>query len=913
MSEGKVTASGERQSPIAECERCGATCRVGAGLCLNCLLQRGLESEADGAETLDQILEEVEVRDTDWCLGNYQILEEIGRGGMGVIYRARQRHSRRVVALKRILSFHADSRETLVRFRREAEAAASLDHPNILPIYEVSESDDGLPYFSMKFATGGSVLAAAASLRRDPRRVVELLAKVTRAVQHAHARGILHRDIKPGNILLDSCGEPFVSDFGLAKWLEVSSDLTRTLTIFGTPGYIAPEQAEGRSKDLTATADIYSIGALLFDLLTGRPPFLGEHALAVVKQASDGPAPKLRLLLPTADRDLETICARCLEREPHLRYHSAGDLADDLERWLDGRPVLARPISPPTRAWRWSKRNRKLAISISASVVLAAAASLWLAESRHLAATVLEAQLRARSIAVLPFLDLDGAHSDTSRAARIADLLQGELSRHAPARVAALANAPAWLSGARDAREIREASGELKSRAVLSGCTRMANGQLRLSVRLINPANGEILFSRVMEGPPGTVELALVKLVAPAFDGILDANDWSQIALTGQDPAMRDPAAREFLVSGRQLVVRGTLEDFDASARCLTRAIAIQPKSALAHAYLSGTQAARVHFVPDAAIMRAAEEEAREALRLQPDLPEGHRSLAGAFLQRDEFNEVLEEQLRAVEAGGPDERTVKFIGWTLAMLGRPGRALEWLEIAKHWTSSPGSQDALIGDCLSLLDEDERAEVSYQRAIDLQPEQPDGWLGLCYLRLRQGDVDGARQVYEQNRARFETYAGVFYDNPPTEMLARILFYARDYKAAEGMYAELAAKHTGYGLASYGAMSYATALARCRQALGDAAGAESVLQECLAAELAHNSNPRAPAPLYRLAALEALLGHSDEALRYLQSAVTAGWIDHRSLERDPRFDAISADPRFRAILSTIATNVAELRRH
>src|ERR1051326_6727348 len=319
---------------VAGCAECGTTSRVGRGFCLNCMLRRGLVYETETTETLEAVLDEIDVRDADWRIGNYQILEEIGRGGMGVIYRARQRHSRRIVALKRILSYQAESQETLVRFRREAEAAASLDHPNILPIFEVNESEDGLPFFSMKFAAGGSLLEAARSFRNDPRRIVALMSKVTRAVQYAHLQGILHRDLKPGNILLDGRGEPLVSDFGLAKWLDASSDLTRTLTIFGTPGYIAPEQAQGPAKHLTPAADIYSIGAVLFDLFTDRTPFLGEHALAVIKQAGEKPAPKLRTLAPLADRDLETICAKCLEREPQARYRSAGELAEDLDRWL---------------------------------------------------------------------------------------------------------------------------------------------------------------------------------------------------------------------------------------------------------------------------------------------------------------------------------------------------------------------------------------------------------------------------------------------------------------------------------------------------------------------------------------------------------------------------------------------------
>src|SRR5437667_4139307 len=259
----KATAPSDSVADLIEnstkCPQCGAMTRLDHGTCINCLLREGLEAKGEGSrETFESILAEANVTDTQWRLGHYEILEEIGRGGMGVIYRARQQHSRRIVAVKRIFAHEVSSRETLVRFRREAEAVASLDHPNILPIYEVSESEEGLPFFSMKYAEGGSLRAAAPALRAKPRECGRLMAKVARGIAYAHGKGILHRDLQPGNILLDENGEPMVSDFGLAKWLDQSSDLTRTLETLGTPGYIAPEQAESRAGDLTSAADIYS-------------------------------------------------------------------------------------------------------------------------------------------------------------------------------------------------------------------------------------------------------------------------------------------------------------------------------------------------------------------------------------------------------------------------------------------------------------------------------------------------------------------------------------------------------------------------------------------------------------------------------------------------------------------------------
>src|SRR5438874_8198683 len=467
----------------AKCEKCGATMRLDTGVCVSCLLRQGLETAGDVSKAVYQrVLDEVDAPHKPWFLGNYEILEQIGCGGMGVIYRARQRHSQRIVAVKRVLSYRADSEGALQRFRREAQAVASLDHPNILPIYEVSESEDGLPFFSMKFAEKGSLCENVACLHGQPRKCVELMAKVARAVEYAHSRGVLHRDLKPGNILLNDRGEPLVSDFGLAKLLDGHNDLTRSLTTFGTAGFIAPEQANGPAADLTPAADVYSLGAVLFNLLAGRPPFLGSNPVSVIRQASETQAPKLRSLVPSLDRDLETICARCLERDPKARYRSAGDLAADLERWLGGRPIVARPVSPPARIWRWSQRNPKLVGAATAGLLLGAAA-VWLFRGELFPASQFNPP--DRSIAVLPFTDSTEAKDQKY----LCDGISEEIL-HTLAQVDGLSVAGRTSSFSLKGKDTREVGEKLNVGNVLEGSLQRQGNRVRVTAELIDARNG---------------------------------------------------------------------------------------------------------------------------------------------------------------------------------------------------------------------------------------------------------------------------------------------------------------------------------------------------------------------------------------------------------------------------------------
>src|SRR5947207_5088506 len=369
---------------IRVCRKCGAKIFSDAprGLCTACMLETALgilpdavaevdssagsldELSRDNAKPTSGVKEAVRAATMLGELGDYELLEEIGRGGQGVVFRARKKSLNGTVALKVISLGQWASKAHLKRFRLEAEAAARLEHPGIVPIHEVGERD-GSCYFSMKFIEGGQLDEVARRESIPIRRAVELMANVARTVHYAHEHGILHRDIKPGNILLDTKGEAHLTDFGLVRLVESESSVTHTLDVLGTPSYMAPEQAIGNNAAVSSTTDVYGLGAVLYQLLTSQPPFAGGATYETIKLLLDTEPKKPRLLNPKIDRDLSTICLKCLQKDPKRRYSSALGLAEDLERWLKHQPIQARHTGVFARGGKWVRRNPTSALLVA--------------------------------------------------------------------------------------------------------------------------------------------------------------------------------------------------------------------------------------------------------------------------------------------------------------------------------------------------------------------------------------------------------------------------------------------------------------------------------------------------------------------------------------------------------------------
>jgi len=609
------------------CRKCGAAIPPDSpqNSCGACLLETGLDSdEAEREEggsaspkTINAFGERVPPSSTLMDFGDYELLEQIGRGGQGVVFRARQKSLNRTVALKVISLGQWASKAHVKRFRREAEAAASLEHPCIIPIYEVGERD-GSCYFSMKFVEGGQLDEVTKREPMPPRRAAELIAKVARTVHYTHEHGILHRDIKPGNILLDAKGEPHLTDFGLARLVETESSVTQTLDVLGTPSYMAPEQAVGNNAAVSSATDVYGLGAVLYQLVTGQPPFAGGTTYETIKLLEDTEPRPPRLLNPKVDRDLSTICLKCLEKDPKRRYSSALALAEDLDHWLKHEPILARRTGPVSRAGKWVQRNPTSAL-LAASLIALAAAAGWIVWKSELIR-----QPVTTGIAVLPFENLSDEREQTAFADGVQDDILTKLAKIADLKVISRTSVMDY----RDKRNLRQIGNDLRVSHVLEGSVRRAGTHLRLNAQLIDTRSDTQIWAEQYDRDLNevfSIQSEIARKVAEQLNAKITA---AETAAIEQRPT-GDLVAFE-LYSRANHIWDSPFADFPQVIDLLNQAVARDPSFFDAYCYLARAHDQLYFFGHDhtPARLAAAEAALKEAFRIRPNAGEAHLARA---------------------------------------------------------------------------------------------------------------------------------------------------------------------------------------------------------------------------------------------------------------------------------------------
>jgi serine/threonine protein kinase/Flp pilus assembly protein TadD len=720
------------------------------GLCPACLIDTAIDLfRSDDGEELEQSHLSNEngaqnLRD----LGDYELLEEIGRGAQGVVYRARQKSLNRLVALKIIGLGHWATKAHVKRFRLEAEAAARLDHPFIVPIHEIGQSN-GSCYFSMQLVEGGQLDQV---VKREPmpsRPAAELIAKLARTVHYAHQRGILHRDIKPGNILLDAKGDPHLTDFGLARLLETESSVTRTTEALGTPSYMAPEQARGDNAQLSSATDVYGLGAVLYQLLTGYPPFLGDTAYETIRLVLDTDPRQPRLLNPKVDRDLATICLKCLEKDPRQRYPSGLALAEDLEHWLRDEPTQARRAGILLRTNKWIRRKPLAAALVVSLVALAVVIS----------SNIWKSQFAARppitGIAVLPFENLSNDNKDASLADGIQDDILTKLAKIADLKVISRTSVMQFR-GKHDIREIGEA---LRISHLLEGSVRKVGNRLHLNAQLIDVRTDTHLWAEQYDRDLNdmfAVQSEIAQRVAEHLQAKISAAE--RLAIERQPTA--DLTAFDLYSRAKNLLL---MTSSDVSGRSnllnaadfLNQAVIHDPSFFEAYCQLAHTHDRLYHLGYDHTPARLALAEAavRAAFRLRPDAGEAHLAAAeNLYRGHLDYDGALTELGVASQTLPNDPQLLELKGYIQRRQGKHEEALQNLERAADLDPRNVLLLQQIAVSYDLLRRYAEGKSVWSRALAIVPDDVNTKTELAGVEYSwKADVRPLRRLIESIRA------------------------------------------------------------------------------------------------------------------------------------------------------------------
>ncbi len=651
--------------------------------------------------------------------GDYELVGQIGRGGQGVVYRARQKSLNRIVALKVIGLAHWATEAHVTRFRMEAEAAARLDDPHIVPIYEIGERD-GACYYSMKFVEGGQLDKIIGSEPMPGRKAAELIAKLAHSLHHAHQHGVLHRDVKPGNILLDAKGEPHLTDFGLARLVESESSVTQTLDVLGTPSYMAPEQASGNNQAIGSATDVYGLGAVLYQLLTGQPPFAGGTTYETIRLLCETEPRNPRVLNSKIDRDLSTICLKCLEKDSKRRYPSAFALATDLERWLKHQPIQARHTGVFARGRKWVRRNPTSALFAASLAALVAVAgwNIWKSE--------LVGRSITTGIAVLPFENLTDQKEDAGFADGLQDDILTRLAKIAGLKVISRTSVMQYR-GARNTRRIGEA---LRVSHVLEGSVRKSNDRFHMNAQLIDTRDDTHVWAEQYDGSLNdlfAIQSQIVQSVAAQLKTKVSRSEKAAIARapTADLVAFDHYVHAKTLLYSVSITAQEVSKDFLFQAvDLLNKAVARDPKFVSAYCQLAKAHGRIYAFDIDHSSARRdlAEDAVRNAERLAPDDGETHLARARFLLDCDLNFEAARKELATAERLLPNDSELHLLrGYIARRQGRWEESLNSLQNAIQLDPRNFSLWQEIGLNYHLLRRYPEMRAAADRAVAIAPD------------------------------------------------------------------------------------------------------------------------------------------------------------------------------------------------
>ncbi len=917
------------------CAKCGATVFADSprGFCSVCLFKTGLGSLQDDLDGQEPSRIQME-------FGDYQIIEDIGRGGEGVVYRARQKSLNRTVALKVIGLGKWSSTPHLKRFRHEAEAAASLEHPQIVPIYEIGERD-GSCYFSMKFVEGGRLDEVAQTEPMSARRAAELLVKIARTVQFAHEHGILHRDIKPGNILLDKNGEPHLTDFGLARLIEQESTITNSFDVLGTPSYMAPEQAAGHTKELTAAADVYSLGAVFYQMLTGEPPFAGGTTYETIRLVLETEPRNPRTRSPKLDIDVATICLKCLEKNPANRYPTAKALAEDLERWLRHEPIQARRTGIFSRAGKWVRRNP--AVTTLAAVIVALAlvvGTLWW--------RTLSARLPQSGIAVLPFENLSDEKEHAFFADGVQDDILIKLAKIADLKVISRTSVMQY----RGKQDVRQIANALRVSHVLEGTVRRSGGKVHVNAQLVDTRTDAGVWAEEYDRDLNEV-FAIETEVAQSIANRLRAKVSARERLAMQERPTQDLVAYDFYVHAAALIDEASYapeqerwKDYFQAVELLDRAIARDPAFLLAYCRLAEAHDELYFQNGDHTPSRLelANAAINSAFRLKPDSAGAHLALArhlyhGYF----DYDHARDELAIAARTLPNDARIFEWSGYIDRRQNRWHEAVRNFERAMEL--DPRNVKIFTGAAVtySVMRDYGQARETSDRLITLEPNN-------IHARVLRARIDFDERA--DTRPLHAVIEKILRDDPASAgnlvgWRFYLALYEHDFASADRALAPLIEnKHTTFRVRwdeIYFSRAYAEGLlARIK---GDAAAARAAFTAARAQEEAVRARPDDGQTFCLLGLIDAGLGRKEEALREGRRAlelipvakdtnagpqvlyffaVICAWTGERDLaieqletlakmplgvsygelRLDPHWDPLRGDPRFDKIVASLA---------